>query len=190
MNKDLQIHSDEEIFLKRRKHWFILLEAKAGALTIGIVPVLLAWWLLLTPNSPFFGVDASIVLYLSALWLLFIWMALATIWTNYYLDLWIVTNKRIVHVNQIGLFSREVATLRMERVQDVTVEQHGVIATLFGYGTIRVQSAGASADDTVMRGIARPAEVRRIMLEQVDMYTEEMNRVYRSAESRHNPHSE
>jgi uncharacterized membrane protein YdbT with pleckstrin-like domain len=53
-----------------------------------------------------------------------------------------VTNKRIVNVEQKGLFSRVVSEKELSRMQDVTSEVHGFIATFFSYGDIYIQTAG------------------------------------------------
>jgi len=171
MKKELHINPEEVILLKQRKHWFILLQAKAGTILLGAIPFVVAW-LLLSSEILLTSVSAAALVYAGSLWLLIVWMTLATIWTNYYLDIWIVTDKRIIHVDQVGLFSREITTLRMERVQDVTTEVAGIISTMFNFGTLRVQSAGALSGDTIVHGLPDPEGVRRVMLEQVDKFTE------------------
>lgn len=62
---------------------------------------------------------------------------------DYYLDVWIITSERIVDIQQRGLFSRVVSEQKLSRVQDVTSEVHGVMPTLFRYGNVHVQTAGA-----------------------------------------------
>lgn len=63
-------------------------------------------------------------------------------WIDYVLDVWIVTNERIVNVKQRGFFSRVVAEHKLIRVQDVTSEVHGTVATLLKFGNVIVQTAG------------------------------------------------
>ena len=43
---------------------------------------------------------------------------------DFYLDLWVITNDRIVDVEQFGLFSRTVSELDLFRIQDVTTDVH------------------------------------------------------------------
>jgi len=105
------------------------------------------------------------------------WVALFTIWTNYYLDIWIVTDKRIINVDQISLFNREVTTLRIERVQDVTINTDGLLETLFKFGTIRVQSASATNKYSTIHGIKNPTFVKDAILENVDAATEHKNKL-------------
>ncbi len=63
-------------------------------------------------------------------------------WMDYYLDMWIVTEKRVINIDQRGLFSREISEIPMANIQDVTVEVHGLMETLLGFGTVRIQTAG------------------------------------------------
>ncbi len=53
-----------------------------------------------------------------------------------------LTDKSIVQMVQRGLFNRKTSRLSMSNVEDVNVEQRGIIAHLFNYGTLTVQTAG------------------------------------------------
>ena len=63
-------------------------------------------------------------------------------WADYYLDMWIITTERIIDINQLGLFSREISEIPLRHVQDVTIEVHGIIETFLKFGTIKIQTAG------------------------------------------------
>lgn len=93
---------------------------------------------------------------------------------DWYLDIWIVTDERIVDVNQFGVFGREIAELQLSKVQDVSSDQRGVFATMFNYGNIRVQSAGEKVSFE-FSGIPHSNEVTRHILElaQEDMHWHE-----------------
>ena len=71
-------------------------------------------------------------------------MAVATAWTQYYLDLWILTDRRIIVIDQVYFFNRKVSNFRLERLQDINVSISGLIPTLLDYGTIRAQTASES----------------------------------------------
>lgn len=55
---------------------------------------------------------------------------------------WIVTDDSISQVLQMGLFRRQISELSMANVEDVTSEQQGIIATIFGFGLLKVETAG------------------------------------------------
>jgi uncharacterized membrane protein YdbT with pleckstrin-like domain len=65
-----------------------------------------------------------------------------TWWTDNYLDVWTLTNERIINREQKGLFNRVVSELELIRIQDITVEQKGFLATILGYGNVYIQTAG------------------------------------------------
>ena len=156
----LTLGPSEHMVLKFRKHWFVLLQRSLGtAVSVIFVPLILA-------TIAYSGLDLSTLLppslttFLTLWWLLVVWLALAIIWTNYYLDLWLVTDKRLISVDQTGLFYREVTTLPFANVQDVTIEQRGILQTLLNFGTLTVQTAGPTTNNMIIRGVARPNVVR------------------------------
>lgn len=53
-----------------------------------------------------------------------------------------ITNKEVVQVLQRGLFSRKVSRLDLSNVEDVTADQHGILQSIFNYGTLTIQTAG------------------------------------------------
>lgn len=53
-----------------------------------------------------------------------------------------ITDENIVDMDQVGLFQRTIATLRLSRVQDISVQVKGPMQTIFHYGTVTVQTAG------------------------------------------------
>lgn len=172
IKKRIHIQPDEHIVHIVRKHWILLIRNFASTLVIGFF-VLFIFSALVGSNG---AVSPKAVFGLMLL-LLIIWIILFTIWTNYYLDIWIVTDKRIINIDQISLFQRSKSTLRIERVQDVTVQKHGILQELFNFGTIRVQTASAENSISVINGIPNPNYVQRAILERVDTVTEQKNKL-------------
>jgi uncharacterized membrane protein YdbT with pleckstrin-like domain len=73
---------------------------------------------------------------------LFVWLLFFFSFIDYYLDIWIITNERIIDVKQEGFFSRIISEQRLYRVQDVTSEIEGILPTIFNYGDVHIQTAG------------------------------------------------
>jgi uncharacterized membrane protein YdbT with pleckstrin-like domain len=84
------------------------------------------------------------------------------LWTDYYLDVWIVTNRRVIDVEQRGLFSREIATMQLSKIQDITTEVKGFLPTLIGFGDVHVQTAGLERE-FVIRGVPHPHKTREMI---------------------------
>lgn len=86
---------------------------------------------------------------------------------DYYYDLLVVTDKRLLDVDQNSLFSRNISELALEQVEDVSANNSGVLRTLFDFGDITVQSAGAK-EQFVFKGILHPREITEIILDLAD----------------------
>ena len=172
LERNVHLQADDSILIVVRKHWFIHLMDSLGVFMTGVAPFILVFII-----APFVTANAAVVTFITAAWLLIVWMMLFTVWTNYYLDIWIVTDKRIINIDQIHLFRRDVSTLRVERVQDIKVEVHGLFATIFNFGNLQVQTAGPEANFYLIRGIANPDIVRNVILQRVDIATEHKNRL-------------
>ena len=58
----------------------------------------------------------------------------------------VVTNENIIQVLQFSLFNRQVSQLNLAKIQDVSVDQVGLVQLYFGYGTIEIETAGEAAN--------------------------------------------
>ncbi len=168
MNGQIHLEPGEHIIVKVRKHWIILVRDTMGTVAVGLLPFILAAALVLTGHAALIPNTLLPVLsFASAVWLLTIWMALALIVTDYYLDIWIVTERRVYNIEQQGLFERQVATWSMDRIQEITVRTSNVVETLFGYGTIQVETAGPTDANAIAHGIPHPERIRAVILKQI-----------------------
>ncbi len=96
------------------------------------------------------------------LWILFIWISFFISWTNYTLDIWILTNERLIDVEQLGLFSRRESALDLEKVQDITIETNGILNTIIKSGSVIVQTAGTERD-FVIKNMMHPEMVKDLV---------------------------
>ena len=157
----------EKVVLKLRKHWIILLRDTIGTIILTFLPfILLTVLQIVIPQYLDFKNYLAFMSFATMLWLLVIWMALAVIWTDYYLDLWIVTDKRIISVDQISLFNRKVTTLTLDRIQEIIVKEENFMQAFCKYGTLDIETASPTDGDATMEGIPRPENVRRVILDQ------------------------
>lgn len=153
-----------------RKHWFLfLLELLPFALLAALpflVPTLLQLAPQTAPYAAYFGYQTELSRVLLGAWLLIAWTLAWGAFTRYFLNVWILTNERIVTIKQHRYFAREVSSLLLTRVQDVTTNVTGVLSSLLGIGDIKVQSAGADIVFT-MRGIPRPEQMRNLIIKYI-----------------------
>ena len=158
----IKLGEGEKIIMVARKHWFILLIETVFLIFLVFLPLVI--WLIIKSFSiseyvTIAGNTSFLFGMFTSVWLLFVWISFFVIWTDYYLDILIVTNKHLIDVEQKGLFSREVSTLRMERIQDITAEVHGFIPTLLNFGNLNIQTAGMQREFTV-KGIPNPYKTK------------------------------
>jgi len=115
-------------------------------------------------NNPIFY---PLAVLLASVYYLSIYLFFYAMFVDYYLDLWIVTNDRIVDIEQNGLFSRTISELDLFRIQDVTTEVHGFFSTLFRYGDLHVKTASANIN-IVFRNIPNPNKAREALIVMAD----------------------
>ncbi len=104
------------------------------------------------------------IVLLGAAYYLGIWLAFFTQFVDHYLDISIVTDHRVIDIDQKGLFNRAVAELNLARIQDVTSEVKGFIPTVFNYGRVTIQTASES-EHFIFENIHRPHAVRQRILD-------------------------
>jgi hypothetical protein len=109
----------------------------------------------------------SIIILLS--WFFIVWNIIFIIWTNHYLDVLIITNLHVIDIEQIGLWHREVSTLQLPKIQDISSKTEGIIASVLNYGNLEIQSAG-SLTNFIVKGIQKPDLLRQKINEQITTY--------------------
>lgn len=147
----IELEADEKVVATVRQHWFVITTQLLAIIFFGLFPVFLFMVVLNLPyqNSimDFFATQTPLIIFALAAWLLMSTMAVATTWSQYYLDLWVLTDRRIIVIDQVYFFNRKVSNFRLERLQDINVSISGFIPTLLDYGTIRAQTASESENN-------------------------------------------
>jgi len=80
----------------------------------------------------------------------------------WYYNSLVITNKRIIDIDQRGLFERVVSEAPYEKIQDVSYRFKGIFQTLLRYGGIQIQTAGANAVIEI-RNIKNPERVQELI---------------------------
>lgn len=163
MNDLVQFDPGEKPVVTLRKHWFIFMRDISASLIAAVVPF--AVWAVLAvtgviPENPL--IDA-IGRYLGLLWILVAWTAVFIFWTEYFLDVWIITDRRVFNIQQIGLFHRQATSCELENIQEVIVQTDSFFQTLLHYGTVTIQTAGASDQYIVAEGLPHPERIRALV---------------------------
>jgi len=159
----IKLDKNEKTILEVRKHWFILFARTLFLLFFIILPIILLIGAKIVGISEFVTINGEpiyIWIALISVWLLLVWIIFFVIWTDHYLDILMVTNKKIIDIEQKGLFHREVSTFRLDRIQDITIETRGLIATLLNFGDVHIQTAGEKRE-FIAKSIPHPAKVKK-----------------------------
>ncbi len=156
---------NEQVILMARRHWFFVAIALLKPLLLALVPWLVAFALAFFDLSPA-NEQAATLLFWYFTWLF--WFLCfcygVLIWLDWYLDLWILTNQKIIDIQQMGLFKRLVMTYSINNIQGVAVKTGGPLATFFKYGDAEIKIAG-QANAVVFRQIPQTQIVQDKILQ-------------------------
>jgi membrane protein YdbS with pleckstrin-like domain len=133
------IRAEETVVHLLRRHWIVPLLAIVSFILGVVFPLIV--FLIMWMFVGFYGYG-SIIFLAYSMYVLVLWLSLFYTLTLYSLDVWIITNQRIIDSRQHGFFNRTVSELTLSRVQDISIEVGGLIQTFLDYGNLKVQSAG------------------------------------------------
>ena len=157
-------HSGERVLLVLRRHPFVFTIVAAAFILFAFLPVFLRFLIPVRIPQSFEGTVWGVLLAVAlSSYYLFLWLFFAYAWVDYYLDLWIVTDERIVNIEQVGLFNRVISEQRLLRVQDATSEVKGLFPTFLDYGQVFVQTAG-ERERFVFAQVPHPDAVKKIVI--------------------------
>ncbi len=157
-------HDTERVLAVYHRHWFDILSHLFLSVVLSVV--LLGGFVTL----PFFypdiatGRNAPLFFFLENSFLLFLWLTLFLIWIDVYFDVWIVTDERIVNIEQKDLFTRRVSELRFHTVQDVTSEVEGFLPSILDYGDVFIQTAGENPR-FIFHNVPNPVGVKDLVMQ-------------------------
>lgn len=145
---------EERIFLLIRKHWFnytvfLLLSF------LSIVPVFVTLFIWVNNPSLVVTVGGEITIVALGIFVLSVLAAQLYGFVDYYLDVYIVTDQRVVDISQEGYFKRQISELHLHQVQDVNASVEGIWQTLLHFGDVHIQTAG-ERENFVFKSIPHP----------------------------------
>ena len=142
----VNLEPDEHIVHEIRRHMFVFYNRIFVIFILFIAPIFVSRVVVSYLNE-LTGRGLSIFVFFYLVWFLVLWLFFFFRWTDYYLDVWVLTNKRIFDVEQKGFFSRSMSVFRLERIEDITINVDGLLATFLKYGDIHIHTAGAHDSD-------------------------------------------
>lgn len=156
--------ADEQIFLIVRESWVLLV------LKLIVVAILFMLWLAVLDYGPtyapvlFTGTIGIIVQIIGGVYVMILTFATFIVWVFYYVTIEVITNIRIVDLEQRGLFHHTVSELHIDKIEDVTSESKGILATIFNFGNVYVQTAG-TIERFVFKNVPAPDRIEKLILD-------------------------
>lgn len=191
-------HKGEEVkIVFRRAIFFLIVPYLFNLILLGIA-FILSYSL---PNSitilqdPFIGAVFDFII---TLIIIFIFYTSFLTWTHYYLDAYIVTNQRVLTIDQIDFFHRKVSEADIGNVQDIEVVVKGFFSNTLNFGDVRIQTAGADQRILFFDNIPYPYKAKDIILkfaednrkvELHNAYTYEPNKTESKSNTSDNPNN-
>lgn len=144
MEQDTLLKDGEVLLNKIRKHWMVYVEDFVLHVFCSLIFLCAATYLATHQIIPFVSANTvALGAMILIMFVLIFWTSFFYFWTKNYFDVWYVTDRHIIAIDQKEMFNRNEAFMELNKIQDVSFEKNGLIATFFGYGQLKVQTAGS-----------------------------------------------
>ena len=155
------VDPDEVILLFLRRHFITNVPWIVQGIGLIFLPFLIAGLLsfanitldFVPPNLMLFSILFYYFLVLQFFFLHFL---------NWFYNISLVTNKKVIDIDFRVLLSKNVAATKISQVEDVTLNEVGLIRSVFDYGDIFVQTAG-TIDNFEFLAVPHPERVVHII---------------------------
>jgi uncharacterized membrane protein YdbT with pleckstrin-like domain len=164
-----KLESNEHIITIARRHWFKPVLESLFIFFSLLIPLVISSIVSALPNhSEQLGNVSVLSIIFILSWLFIVWNIGFIIWTNHFLDVLVVTNLHVIDIDQIGLWHREISTLQLPKIQDISSKTEGIIPSILNYGDLEIQTAG-SLTNFIVKSIQRPDILRQKINEQINL---------------------
>ena len=90
----------------------------------------------------------------------------------WYFNVFILTNERVIDIEQKGFFDRTVSEVSYEKIRDVSYRRKGFFETIFRYGSVRIQTSIDKLELEVKK-IKNPKDIHELILDLCEREKEE-----------------
>lgn len=155
------LQQGEEMLAFARRHWLYLYPRLALGAAMAVVPLAALWSLLVyAERTDGWWLRGGLIA--SAVWALYWLQHLYFLKYRYDNDIWVVTNQRIVDSIKKNWFHLQMSTADLVDIEDMTVKRSGVLGTVFDFGEIQCQTAGAERN-FALNGIPHPRQLQALI---------------------------
>ncbi len=170
----VELTPDETILRIVHRHIYSFVDDMFGILLFFALPlifaVLMIYFVPTSIQQSIFQGNPNIgIIFIALTGALVAWMYAWWRWTDYFLNVIVISNERIYEIKQRGFFRREVGSFGLDRIQNITTTQKGVIATMFNFGDLYIETAGEN-ENLNMLTIPNPSELKQFINELQDHF--------------------
>jgi hypothetical protein len=154
----------EEVQMVVRKHWLVFAAMSASLFFILVLPLVVLFIIGIYFPVIYSGFYFSIVVVFAFAYLLLLLANFLFGYIKFYFDIVIVTNKRIIDIDQVGFFNRNIEELELLHIENVSASVKGMIQTFFNFGNVVVETA-AEHPNFNFQSIPNPQEFTRKVMQ-------------------------
>jgi len=162
--KDIRFETqeeDEEVILFMRQHIIVLIPKLILGIVILLAPFVIFPFLIRFLQSPI-EIPAGYVVVGTVFWYVASFGFFLTVFLQWYFNIFIVTDKRIIDIDFLYFLYKKFAEAQLFRIQDVSFRTGGIMATMFNFGDVMIQTAG-ELPNFVFEKVPRPSDVVHII---------------------------
>lgn len=132
---------EEEVILFLRQHiivnvpWLLITAVLLSAPTI-LFPI--AFGFLRLPLA----IPAGYLIVGTLFWYLMTFGFILANFISWFFNIYIVTNERVVDIDFLYLLYKQFSQAELTKIQDISYTTGGIIATIFNYGNVTIETAG------------------------------------------------
>ena len=146
----------EEIILLLRRHWVTNLPWILIGLFMFFIPLALSSFQVLSFMPPEFRLMTVII------WYMIILAYVLESFLSWYFNVYLITDERLVDVDFYSLIYKRVSETKIDRIQDVSYSQGGIVQAMFNFGTVHIQTAG-EVPEFAFEDVPRPARITKVL---------------------------
>lgn len=137
---------NEFVLAFTRKHWLVIIPHTLWILMLIAAPILIFWFRINYNFSEFISPVAYRVISGLAIAAITYFLHMCFLrFFNYYLQTFIITNFRVVQLDQTLYFVRNRDSIDLREIQDIEIHQKGIMPTVCNYGELIITLSSAHA---------------------------------------------
>ncbi len=157
----------EEVVLLLRRHFITNTPWVIGTLLLIVFPFFAVPMMSIFMQQVISFLSPAWIGILTLFWYLVTFGFLLFNFVDWYFNVYIITDKRVVDVDLIALIYKEISSAELDKIEDVTYRQGGAWLTIFNYGDVLIQTAGTHPNFE-FSAVANPNKVVSVITQLIE----------------------